>query len=402
MQRRTLLKTLAGATVSGAAYPLLTQASSDAPMPSSGWTRHGQVVTHSGPPEGGWFQCFTSPAEPLDGETGDRWRLWGSVSGSGETLKNVGFAEGSVEGGFGPPVYAELSTSDPVEAPLSIGNLPDGWRPVQGVHLRLQNGTERLYFWAHGPGIVRYLAADSTDGRAFRVVNPLSACIYHPSDRAVSGSAAVEAGLPRLAKREAKPAPGEALAPARLISNDATNVYQLPDGSFEMYSVALMEVPKGDPRYFEKDNVSGWVRVIDRYASEDGLHWTDRQRVIAPDGEDPIDQQFYFLSVTTTEVGRIGLLGHYRLETQTIDLEWCHSEDGITWRRPARKPWLARSAPGEALDSYMLHAPHSMVKRKGRWWLFYTGGNFAHNHKDNHGTGEERAAFCASIPELWV
>ena len=244
----------------------------------------------------------------------------------------------------------------------------------------------------------RYLAAEANDGRRFRVLDPLRPCLYHPHDRAVGGAAAAEAGLGRLRGKVARPMSGEPPAPARLISNDATNVYRLPDGTFEMYSVALLEVPEDDPRTIAHDNAPGWVRVIDRYASEDGLRWSDRRRVLVPDRDDPIDQQFYYLAVTYTERGRVGMLGHYRVEAQTMDLEWCVSEDGIAWERPLREPWLRRGGPGEP-DSYGVYAPHSLVEHGGRWWLFYTGVNSSHNGKDSHGEPGSvvRLARCDSI-----
>jgi hypothetical protein len=340
-------------------------------------------------------QNFTSAAEPLDGDT---WRLWISVSVSAD--KNIGIAEG-VPGGKMALHLAELSSGEPPDAPLSIGNLPEGWRPVQSVHLRLKDGRHRLYFWAHAKGVVRYLAADSTDGRRFRVVDPLRGCIYHPSDRAVDGPAAVAAGLSRRAKQQAKPEPGEPLAPAELITNDATNVYQLPDGSFELFTASLLQVGKDDPRYMAHDNTPGWVRVIDRLRSEDGLRWTDRRRVIAPDERDPIDQQFYYLSVTHTDRGRIGMLGHYRAQAQTMDLEWCFSENGVDWQRPARSAWLPRSAPGVLPDSYGIYASHSLVQHGGKWHLFYTGMNDAHNHKDSHGPAT-RAVLHTTIDSPWA
>ena len=42
-------------------------------------------------------------------------------------------------------------------------------------------------------------------------------------------------------KNKERPA-DETLAPSRLISNDGTTVYQMPDGTFEMYSVALVPI----------------------------------------------------------------------------------------------------------------------------------------------------------------
>ena len=59
--------------------------------------------------------------------------------------------------------------------------------------------------------------------------------------------------------------------------------------------------------------------MVDRYVSEDGLHFEKRQRVIDRDAKDPPDQQFYYLSVTHTPKGRIGMLGHYRCQAQTMD-----------------------------------------------------------------------------------
>ena len=241
MNRRTFLASigagLATKHVVGAENP-------PAPCKPSSWQKHGVITRHQDEPAGGWLQNFTSVSTPLDD---GRWRLWTSVSGRRIPF-NIGFAEGRP----GEPMrqtWAQLSPGDPPQAPLSIGNLPEGWRPVQPVAIRLPDGRHRIYFWAHGKGIVRYLAAVSDDGRRFRVVDPLRPCLYHPNDRAVDGKVAVEAGLSRRANRPAKPRDGEPLAPARIVSNDATNLYQLPDGSFEMYSVGLFELPKDSSRY---------------------------------------------------------------------------------------------------------------------------------------------------------
>lgn len=395
--RRHFLRNVSGASIGFA----LAGGSSLAGQPpntpvlidAAGWKLRGEQFRHRGEPAGAWIQNFTSTVEVLEDE---QWRVWVSVSVPKSPFKKIGFLTGTV-GGSWKETYAVCTAGDPdPHADLAVGGLPDGWNPVQVVTLRLNDGRTRLYFWAHGEGVVRYLAADSSDGRRFRVVNALTPCLYHPADRAVDGKAALEAGLERFSKRTAAPAEGEPLAPASLISNDATNVYQLPDGTFEMYSVALVQVGEDDPRYAEQDNIPGLVRVIDRYTSADGLRWGNRQRVLMPDESDPKDLQFYYLSVTHTDRGRIGLLGHYRLETQTIDIEPCFSADGIEWQRSLRKPWIQRDLPA----SYMLHAPHALVQRDGNWWLFYTGGNFAHNHRHSHGT-PDRAIMLATCEALW-
>jgi len=338
-------------------------------------------------------QNFTCAAEPLDG---GKWRIWYSRTDPKSTY-NVAVAEG-VPGEAMDRRVAVLSAGEPEDAPFAIGNLPAGWNPVQPVHLRLPNGRHRLYFWAHGPGVARYLAAESEDGRRYRVLDPLRPCLYHASDRAVPGEAAAEAGLVRHAARKAKLDPGEAPATAALISNDVADVYPLPGGGFEMYSVGLLDVPKGDPRYIGHDNAPGLIRVIDRRTSEDGLRWSAPRRVLEPDEHDPVDQQFYYLSVTRTDRGLVGMLGHYRVEAQTMDLEWCFSGDGLSWERPLRRAWLPRGGPGTP-DSFGIYAPQSLVHHEGRWWLFYTGVNSSHNGKEAHGEPGSvvLAATCDSI-----
>ena len=396
--RRHFLKQAGGASLGFA-----TQANAETGAlsfaPQEAWTLHGEQFRHRGEPAGGWVQNFTSTVETFPD---DRWRVWSGISVPESGFKNIGFHEGRVGGAWRfVPAVCSAGEADQ-NAELAIGGIPEGAHPIQVVTIRLQNGLTRLYFWAHGEGLVRYLAADSVDEAAnrFQVVNAATPCLYHPGDRAVGGAAAKEAGLNRYASRVAKPEVGEPLAPAELISNDATNVSQLADGSFEMYSVALVEVSPDDPRYAPQDNLKGFLRVIDRYTSPDGLKWENRKRVITPDSRDPLDQQFYYLSVTYTEKGRVGLLGSYRLDRQTIDLEPCFSSDGITWERPHRKPWIPRQEPGDGLASYLLHAPHNLVPRDGRWWLFYTGGNFSHNHLDSHGT-PNRAVLAASCASVW-
>jgi hypothetical protein len=374
---QTALVTAAGAPLAGCELsrgPGKPVTHTPAPCPPTAWQKHGIVLEPTEPWERDGIQNFTSPAEPLEG---DVWRLWYSVSGSRHG--GLAMAEG-VPGGPMKKFPAQCSPGEPPDAPLAIGGLPRDWRPVQVVHLRLRNGRHRIYFWAHGKGVLRYLAADSDDGRRYRVVNPLRPVLYHPHDRAAHGVPSPDGVLLHRQPNRERPA-DEPPAPSRLISNDATNVYQLADGSFEMYSVALVPVPKDDPAYMAHDNAPGLVRVIDRYTSEDGLHFETRKRVVQRDANDPADQQFYYLAVTYTPQGRVGMLGHYRCAAQTMDLEWCFSRDGRRWERPARRAWLPRGDP-PAPDCYGIYANHQLVRHNGRWHLFYTGVTSAHNGRD--------------------
>ena len=167
-----------------------------------------------------------------------------------------------------------------------------------------------------------------------------------------------------------------------------------------MYSVALLQVPRSDPAYVAFDNAPGWLRVIDRYTSADGLHFDTRRRVIQRDASDPVDQQFYYLAVTHTPRGRVGMLGHYRVRAQTMDLEWCFSKDGTKWERPLRRAWLARGDKSQ-VDSYGIYACNHLVERGGKWHLFYTGVNSGHNHKESYGPPRS-AVLYATADSLWA
>jgi len=363
------------------------------PCKAAAWRKQGIILEATESWEGNGIQNFTSPAEPLpDG----RWRIWYTVTGSRK--RGIAFAEG-VAGEAMKKFLARCSPGDPADTPFAVGNLPEQWQPVQVVHVPLHNGKHRIYFWVHGPQILRYLAADSDDGRRYRVVNLHRPVLYHPNDRAAQGVPSPDGVLLKKVKSKDRPA-DEPLAPSRLISNDATNIYQLPDGTFEMYSVALVPVPKSDPAYIPEDNAPGLLRVIDRYTSADGLQFETRARIIQRDASDFVDQQFYYLSVTRTPKGCVGMLGHYRCNAQTMDLEWCYSRNGTEWQRPLREPWLRRGEPPE-VDSYGIYANHQLIERDGKWHLFYTAVNSAHNHKHSYGKPRQ-VVMLATTDSIWA
>lgn len=339
------------------------------------WTDCGVALEAS--PEEGQIQNFTCAAEALDG---DNWRLW--YSSHGENGFNIGVAEGVPAKGMR-------------RLPVSIANLPAGWRPFQPVFLRLPDGSSRLYFWAHAAaeGVVRYLCALG-DGRNFEVVDPRRPCLYHYNDRAVPASLFGPAGL-TFGKRDLPRPSSEPEALPEALSNDATNVYVLPDGAFEMFTVHISPVGKDDPRYIAHDNASGWVRSIYRRSSADGLVWSPGQQVVAPDGDDPACLQFYYLAAAHLPEGRVGMLGRYDVHAQTMDIEWCFSVDGVKWERPARGAWLPRR-PGE----HGIYAPHAPVKVNGVWHLFYTSCNYTHNYSEVGGGAPASHIRLARIDSL--
>lgn len=363
----------------------------------SKWNKCGIVLQPAGTPDERFISNFSSEAEPLgDG----RWRIWFSTSGALCLPKDyrIGYAEGVI-GEEMQKHYAVLSESEPADTPLSIGNLPKGWNPVQPIHLELEKGKHRLYFWAHGPGVCRYLAAESSDGRRYKVLDPHRPCLYHRVDRAVKDADKQKAmGLtPGQTFDDMKTVEGEPVANPELVVNDATMVYRLDDGTFELYSATTYRVEPDDPGYVPHDNAPGFIRVIDRLESDDGLVWTNRKRVIQKDDADPADMQFYHLSVTHTPEGRIGMLGRYPCIAQTMDIELCSSQDGVTWERSERSAWITRG-DDTAPDSGGIYPPHSLVKHDGMWWLFYTAYNVGHDFRNTSGEPPRSVIMLAQMP----
>ncbi len=350
------------------------------PQPCSpkAWQKKGIVLEATEKWEGNGIQNFTTRAEPLENGA---WRIWYSFI-SEKNDYGLAYAEG-IPGENMKKIMAQCYNGEPADSQFSIGNLPDKWMPVQVTHILLLNGRHRLYFWAHGPEICRYLAAESDDGRKYKILNPMKPVLYHPNDRAARGAAAKE----------------DLAATPEIISNDSTMIYQLPDGTFEMYSVALVNIPKSDPGYIEHDNAPGRLRVIDRYLSGDGIHFENRKRIIEKDSADPPDQQFYYLSVTRTAKGCVGMLGHYRCEAQTMDLEWCYSSGGEKWERPFRSPWILRDKP-PAPDCLGIYAPNQLVYQNRLWHLFYTGVNHTHNSKQTYGKPRQVIMYAAA-DSIW-
>ena len=320
------------------------------------------------------MQTFTSCAEPLDDEN---WRIWysSSIGDAGNENFNIGFLEG-LPGQTMRKTQAVLCSGKAPEGVLSIGNLPEGWHPRQAVHIVMPDGSHRLYFWAHchKQGVVRFLCACSSNGLSYEVIDPYRPCFWHYNDRAANTGSLGPAGLTFFSNRNHPKPDFEIESTPGMLCNDATNVYLLPDGSFELYTAVIFPVPEDDPRYIVHDNAAGWVRVIERRTSQDGITWSRGTTILEPDADDPDDLQFYYLAANNTTEGRVGILGRYLVKAQTMDIEWCFSENGVNWSRPERKAWLPRTP--ELLGVY---APHAMIFHNNCWYMFYTGCNYTHN-----------------------
>jgi len=266
---------------------------------------------------------------------------------------------------------------------ILIPGLPaDAWN-VQPIVLRLADGRYRMYFWLHTPKPprkVRYLAAESTDGLHWRVLNLDKPCLRHPAD---SGDWAWLEGT-EARKQSGGISLDDYSAIRRIRSNDAAIVYQTSDG-YELYADGLLWNPPDSGHHVASDSIPTSLRVIHRRISEDGLTWSPPELVITPDHLDPWDMELYYLAQHRLGPWRIGFLGAYRAAQRTIDVEFVYRRDGRVWHRPMRGPWLPRGPHG-SLDSEMVFMPGPFIDKGSHWLSLYTGTNFIHHMPDDRWT----------------
>ncbi len=190
------------------------------------WQPCGLAIVPTEPWEQDGLRNFTCPAEPLGH---NEWRLWYYALSIDRRSCEIAIAEGTP----GSPsarkhrlrrAPGNARTAYPNER-YTLSNFPDGWLPKQPVHLALPGGGHRLYFWAHSPGVNRYLYADSDDGFHYVVTDPHQAILYHYHDRAVEKNIHAADGLTFWGNTgHARPRHEPAANPMH-VTNDATNIY---------------------------------------------------------------------------------------------------------------------------------------------------------------------------------
>ncbi|NLC47645.1 MAG: hypothetical protein GX766_11015 [Firmicutes bacterium] len=248
-------------------------------------------------------------------------------------------------------------TREPGFAQVEISGLPQDAAPCQAQVVRLASGGFRMYFWLHDQKrkYARYLTAESQDGLNFICRDLEKAILYHSADCALS------------LQKDSK----------RLLSNDATFVLPVSEG-FELYSVWLAANEERSGHFVPYDNAPRIRRIIHRRTTGDGLSWGDPEIVLWPDEEDPWDLQFYCLAQYLLGPRRMGIIGRYAVEAQTIDLEFAFSADGRIWDRPVRADWLPKE---EQFGYGSMLLPMGGLVGSGSVRSFLFAG-FNHNHQE--------------------
>ena len=303
----------------------------------------GVVMEADRPSDVGAVSNFAGTMVRLDD---GRWRMYYSVHSWKPRCLGIAVAESSDGLHWTKPNLGQMRLDGADTNRLVIEGLYDNADIIQPQVVRLPDGRWRMYFWLHGQsqGMVRYLIAEDDDGLRWKTLGVDRPAIFHPADREI-GQSGWAAGLTAASPDDkfGHLRTLDWMAAKRLRSNDATYVYYDAERRlFEMYSVWLLPNSPETRRYTPHDNAPKVLRTIHRRVSDDGLAWSAPELLITPDAHDPLDIQFYYLSMHREPNWRIGFLGHYRVWDQTMDIELCFSRDGRDWQRPLRGGWIPR------------------------------------------------------------
>jgi hypothetical protein len=120
------------------------------------------------------------------------------------------------------------------------------------------------------------------------------------------------------------------------------------------------------------------IRTIGYSTSDDFIHWTPTQIMLAPDEGDRVDFQYYQLTAAVDGAFYIGFLAMHETHRQTFDIFLLTSRDGFHWAWAQRGlPFLGRSE-AQAYDAgYM--TPSGPIVHDGKVWIYYGAYSGAHS-----------------------
>jgi len=122
----------------------------------------------------------------------------------------------------------------------------------------------------------------------------------------------------------------------------------------------------------------GHMRTIGYAESDDFINWSPTRIMIAPDGRDRVDCQYYQLTTAAYADFYIGLLAMYATHDKTFDVYLLSSRDGFNWNWVDRQqPFLARGEIGTYDAGYM--TPSGPIFHDGKVWLYYGAYSGAHS-----------------------
>lgn len=132
-----------------------------------------------------------------------------------------------------------------------------------------------------------------------------------------------------------------------------------------------------------RDNLKGMHRRISLWKADDFAGpWIGPITVLEPDGDDPHDLQFYWLTPYRRPGGGYkGLLSCHHTDDQTMDIQLVSSNDGWNWNRSLDRKTLLGTGPQGSFDCGIVIAwPQPLLWRE-QWLVFYHGRPTVHDHR---------------------
>lgn len=170
-------------------------------------------------------------------------------------------------------------------------------------------------------------------------------------------------------------------------SDVLTLVHDLERRRFVIYGRVRYAAETGNPagdqwftRYYPAQPF-GYIpkRAVYRIESEDLIHWSEPQRVLAPGAFHNLDDQFYSLAFFRLGRYHCGLLPVFHAVENTKDSELVFSHDGIAWQHYTRAPWvIGRGAPG-TWDQYQIDTVAPPLRVGDQHFIYYGGADYHHD-----------------------
>jgi hypothetical protein len=149
----------------------------------------------------------------------------------------------------------------------------------------------------------------------------------------------------------------------------------LPQGSDTTHTILY----DAERRKYAAYGRMGFGRTVARTESDDALHWSEPQRVLACDTEDGPGGQIYGMPTDLYEGLYVGMFWMYREGADArIDTQLAVSRDGVRWQRVADRQTFLPNAPEGSRDDGMSRAGRGIVARGDTIFLHYSMVNGPH------------------------
>ena len=128
------------------------------------------------------------------------------------------------------------------------------------------------------------------------------------------------------------------------------------------------------------------IRVIGRSTSEDFLHWTEPQVVLAPDDKDPPGLEFYGMPVFKYSGVYLGTLWAFHTHPEepfvrtvgTLDVQLAVSRDGVEWERVGNRAPFIPLGPSGSMDQAMVYTAKEPLVVGDELWFYYGASDSDH------------------------